>query len=140
MILLFCRCRAILMRTRLIHVCSKKHPDFSDQAQQIEENQPTTSTLTLIWLIMIPGAPTSLQQLKEVDPDLHSFLSRLLIRPFTFPFLALNVGKMCCLTNIFAGSSVTVPGAEHALEMSMKQPKIQLRGRKRSSSAKSAFA
>ena len=54
---------------------------------QIEENQPTASIFTLILLFMKPGAPTSLQQLKEVDPNLHSFLSRLLIRPFTFSFL-----------------------------------------------------
>ena len=47
---------------------------------QIEETsqQATVPMFTLNPLIMKPGAPTSLQQLKEVDPNLHSFLGRLL--------------------------------------------------------------
>ena len=55
-----------------------------------------------------------------------------------FSFIGI-IGDMCCLTNISTGSSETVPGAEHALELSMKQPKIQLNGRKRSSCAKSEW-
>ena len=55
-----------------------------------------------------PRSPFVPQQV--ADPPIH--LSR------SFPFH----------TDIFTDSSETAPGAEHAPEVSMKQPQIQLRG------------
>ena len=112
MSLLSHRCRAILTQTRPIQVHALVGQTCSSQIQyKYRDSNAVQLELILILLIMKPGAPTSLLQLKEVDPDLHSFLSRFFIRSFPLcQHLAASV--KCCFgtytpTRAFSFASVS---------------------------------